>query len=134
MWQITKKNNSKAVKRTHPKTYFTSEKGSLRNERVARDCGFSRKNAVDVSLDDDGVPVLSIRNTKPEFARRPDRMWRRIVLKGGVRKAVAKAEVALADVQNPRIKKDAIAKVSALCQAAYRKNRGVDHSTLLISH
>lgn len=133
VWQIIKKNNCKAVKRTHPLNLMTTEKGSLRSQRTCADSGFACKEAIDISLDDDGMPVLSIRNTRSNYARSPDHMWRRIGLRGGIRKAVTKANNSLGPWVKPAVKAAAIAKISAYYQAMHRKNRGIDHTTLLVA-
>lgn len=131
LWQVLRKDNSKALKRKQPLTGLVIEKGSLRHTRTRADCGFLSKNMVDVSLDDDGVPTLYIRNQNPKYARNPDRTWRRVSLAGGVRKAVSKAQAAINGKVNERTMKYTLAKISVLYQAQLRKNRGVDHSTIL---
>lgn len=55
-------------------------------------------------------------------------MWSRISLTGGVRKAVSKADAALAGKLNSCTKADAISKISGLYLSQRRKNRDIVHS------
>lgn len=132
VWRILLKSNSKALKRTHPVTRSTLEKGSLRNTRHEKDSGFSCTSAVDVSANDDGIPVISFRNRNPAAQRHPDKMWRAVTLNGGVRKALSKAGRMLSPYK-PAVRHAALGKVSALYHAHVRKNRGIDHTSLLAS-
>lgn len=129
IWQLTRKSTSRSSKRTQPKVAVTCEKGSLSNIRKSADSGLTTTHAVDVDVDDNGVPVLSLKNTAPEDARKPDKMWKTTRLNGGVRKALQKTDRAL-EGYRPAAKKQAMRKVSALYKAEARKNRGVDHTTL----
>lgn len=122
IWAVTKKNCSKGVRRTHPVRLFTLEKGSLQSRRVQCDSGLARKKVVDVSVNDDGIPVLSLKNDKEDELRNPDKMWRVITLSGGVRKALAKTD-SLLSVYSPAMKKPAMRKVSLYYQALGRMNR-----------
>lgn len=123
VWQILKKRNSKYVRRTHPKCIFTTEKGALRNKHTMLESGLTRSKAVDVSANEDGIPVLSLKNDTPEDARCPDKMWRAVTLSGGVRRALAKTDQLLS-TYHPAMKKPAMRKVSAIYKAAQRKNKG----------
>lgn len=120
VWQVLKSRSSKLLRRTHPVRSFTIEKGSLLHARSFSDSGLARVKAVDVSVNDDGIPVLSLKNDKPEHRRKPDKMWRAITLSGGVRKALARTDKVLT-VYQPSAKKDAMRKVSAIYKAAQRK-------------
>lgn len=124
VWEVMKKNSAKSVRRTHPVCTFTLEKGTFGHRRILRDSGLARLKAVDVSVNDDGVPVLSMKNENPDENRHPDKMWREVTLNGGVRKALAKTD-ALLEVYNPATKKPAMRKVSAYYKALARKNKGV---------
>lgn len=130
VWEILQKNNGKAIKRTHPVVHMTMEKGSLTNLRSRSDSGFAKSSAVDVTSNDDGIPVLAMRNQKPDSSRKPDKMWRTVTLNGGVRKAISKADNLLKGYDK-LTRHRALAKVSALYRAHNRKNCGVDHSSLL---
>lgn len=132
VWRVLLKNNSKALKRTHPVTRTTLEKGSLRNTRHEKDSGYACTSAVDVSANDDGIPVISFRNRNPSAQRHPDKMWRAVTLNGGVRKAISKAGNMLSSYK-PAVRKAALAKVSAVYHAHVRKNHGVDHTSLVVS-
>lgn len=122
LWQVTKKYSSKMIVRHYPKRSFTIEKGSLNHTRKLSDSGICRKKAVDITTDEDDIPVISLKNDKPQFARNPDKMWRSTTLSGGVRKALAKTD-ALLSVYAPSMKKPAMKKVSALYKALARKNK-----------
>lgn len=122
VWAIMKKNCSKGLRRTHPVRLFTTEKGSLKSRRVHCDSGLARKKAVDITVNDDGIPVISLKNDKEEDLRNPDKMWRVVTLSGGVRKALAKTD-SLLSVYSPAMKKPAMRKVSAYYKAIARKNR-----------
>lgn len=122
VWEVMKSYSSKSLRRTHPVATFTREKGSLCHKRTFRDSGLARIKAVDVTINDDGIPVLSIKNSNPEEARLPDKMWREVTLSGGVRKALATTDTLLADYK-PSLKKPAMRKVSAAYMAAARKNK-----------
>lgn len=130
IWEIIRKNNGKTLKRTHPVTHLSLEKGSLMNWRARNDSGFAKTAAVDVSANEDGVPVISFRNQKPRASRNPDKMWCSTTLSGGVRKASCKAEDLLKDYKG-NTRRAALAKISAIYRAQQRKNRGVDHTTFL---
>lgn len=132
VWSVLLKNNCKSMRRANPLSRTTLEKGSLRNVRTRMDGGFARTDAVDVAANDDGIPVLSLRNRDPTAQRQPDKMWRAITLSGGVRKAVKKADKILS-TYDPKIRQSALAKVSAVYQAHGRKNRGVDHTSAIAS-
>lgn len=127
IWQVVKRNNSKAVKRTHPFSKMTIEKGTLRNQRIPCDSGFARSKAIDVTANDEGIPVLSIKNTDPADARKPDKMWRAVTLSGGVRKAVSHTEKLL-EHYPVGVKKTALRKVSAIYKAQSRMSKGYDHN------
>lgn len=122
VWQVLCRNNSKGLRRTHPVRLFTTEKGSLHAPRMRKDSGLSRRKAVDVTADEDGIPILSLKNDREEDLRKPDKMWRVITLSGGVRKALAKTDKVLS-VYNPAMKKPAMRKVSAYYKALARKNK-----------
>lgn len=124
VWQILKKRNGKTLRRTHPVRTFTTEKGTLENKRTLRDSGLARAKAVDVTANEDGIPVLSLKNDKPEDARCPDKMWRVVILDGGVRKALAKTDQLLS-AYHPAMKKPAMKKVNAIYKAAQRKNKNI---------
>lgn len=130
VWTILKKNNGKVMKRTHPASRMTTEKGSLRNKGSRKDCGFSHSRAVDVSPNDDGIPILSMRNEDVAAQRRPDRMWNTVTLSGGVRSALAKAEVIL-EPYPTATRVAALGRISNMYQVLMRKNRGADHTALL---
>lgn len=132
LWEIVRKNNGKSMKRTHPVAHLSLEKGTLMNWRSRHDSGFANTAAVDVSANEDGIPVISLRNQKPEASRNPDKMWHAVTLSGGVRRATAKAEDLLKDY-NENTRRAALAKISVIYRAQQRKNRGVDHKTLLSS-
>lgn len=123
VWQILKKRNGKTLRRTHPVRTFTTEKGTLENKRVMRDSGLARTKAVDVTSNEDGIPVLSLKNNNPKHARCPDKMWRVVTLNGGVRKALAKTDELLS-AYHPGMKKPAMKKVNAIYKAAQKKNKG----------
>lgn len=129
MWQVTRVSTSRTTKRTHPKLALTSEKGSLRNLRKFADSGLCNYRAVDVDADENGVPVLSLKNAKPADARKPDKMWKSITLSGGVRKAITKTDRAL-EMYRPAARKMALRKVSVLYKAQARKNRGITHASV----
>lgn len=124
MWEVMKKNSAKSVRRTHPVSTFTLEKGTFGHKRILRDSGLTLVKAVDVSANDDGIPVLSMKNDNPDENRHPDKMWRVVTLNGGVRKALAKTD-SLLEGYNPAMKKPAMRKVSAYYKALARKNKGV---------
>lgn len=130
VWQIISKSNSKSLRRTHPVSRKTYEKGSLRNFRIKADSGIARTRAVDVAANDEGIPVLSFKNANPDDRRNPDKMWKTLTLTGGVRKALVKTELAM-DAYSPSLKKVTMRKVSALYKAHGRKNAGVDHSVFI---
>lgn len=132
VWTLLRKNNNKVSKRTHPVTRTTIEKGSLRNVRTRKDSGYANRRAVDVSTNDDGVPVLSVRNNDDAFSRKPDKMWNSITLNGGVRRAISKADTVLKGYPD-ETRHAALAKISAIYLAQMRKNRGIGHSTYLSS-
>lgn len=132
VWTLLRKNNSKASKRTHPLTRTTIEKGSLRNNRARKDSGYANRRAVDVSVNEDGLPVLSIRNEDAAVSRAPDKMWNSITLSGGVRRAISKADNVLKEYP-AETRHAALAKVSAIYLAQMRKNRGIGHATILSS-
>lgn len=123
VWEVMKKSSSKSIRRTHPVNTFTIEKGTLRHKRILRDSGLARVKAVDVNINDDGIPVLSMKNDTPDESRCPDKMWRTVTLNGGVRKALAKTD-SLLSVYKPALKKPAMRKVSAAYMALARKNKG----------
>lgn len=95
-----------------------------------RDSGLGNMGAVDVTANDDGIPVMSIRNRDPESIRNPDKMWRSVTLSGGVRKALRRAETLLAAHPDP-VKIATLRRVSALYKAKARKDRGVNHATII---
>lgn len=129
VWQLTRNSTSRTSKRTHPKVSVTCEKGSLTNLRKSADSGLASTHAVDVDVDDAGVPVLSLKNAAPDDARKPDKMWKTTRLNGGVRKALQKTDRAL-EGYRPAAKKLAMRKVSVIYKAEARKNRGVNHASL----
>lgn len=131
LWQLTRKTSSRQVKRTLPKATFTWEKGSLTNKRFSADSGISGLRAVDVDVDENGFPVLSLKNSRPADARKPDKMWQSVTLKGGVRKALAKTERTLANYR-PAAKKLALRKVSAIYKAKSRKAKGITHASIKV--
>ncbi|CDF40307.1 conserved hypothetical protein [Chondrus crispus] len=124
IWEVMKSYSSKGMRRTHPVGVFTREKGSLCHKRTLRDSGLARIRAVDVSINDDGIPVLAIKNANPEESRLPDKMWREVTLSGGVRKALSTTDSLLSDYK-PALKKPAMRKVSAAYMALARKNKAV---------
>ncbi|CAN8066069.1 unnamed protein product [Agarophyton chilense] len=130
LWQIIRKNNSKTVTSPTPRTVRVYEKGSLRSLYTKSDSGFCRIAAVDVSPNEDGIPVLSLKNRKAEARRNPDKMWHSITLTGGVRKALARTDKLLSSYA-PNKKKVALRKVSAIYKALARKNNGVDHTKFI---
>lgn len=129
LWQLTRKRSSRAAKRTHPKLAVTFEKGSLTAARRAVDSGLCTERAVDVDADENGVPVLAIKSTKPCAGRKPDKLWRTTTLSGGVRKALARTERQLATYR-PAATKLALRKVSAIYKAQQRKNKGITHASI----
>ncbi|PXF40106.1 hypothetical protein BWQ96_10182 [Gracilariopsis chorda] len=130
LWQLIRKNNSRTLCSRNPRTARTYEKGSLRNLISKTDSGFCNITVVNVSANEDGLPVLSLKNRKPEARRNPDKMWRTITLSGGVRKALARTDKLLTSYA-PSKKKDALRKVSAIYKAYARKNKGVDHTKFI---
>lgn len=130
VWTILSKSNGKSMRRTHPISKMTAEKGSLTSRRKKVDSGFCRTKAVDITSNDDGIPVISLKNATPEESRNPDKMWKTVTLSGGVRKALAKTE-SLLEGYSPSAKKPAMRKVSAIYKAYARKEAGVDHSRLI---
>lgn len=130
LWTLLRKNNNKVSKRTHPVMSTTIEKGSLRNTRTRKDSGYANRRAVDVSTNEDGLPVLSIRNDDDAVSRQPDKMWKSTTLSGGVRRAISKADTALKGYPADQ-RHAALAKISAIYLAQMRKNRGIGHATLL---
>lgn len=127
LWTLLRRNNSKVQKRTHPVTVMTIEKGSLRNKRSRKDSGYANRRAVDVSANDEGIPVLSLKDDSASVANKPDRLWKPVLLSGGVRKAISKADNLLRDYPD-NTRHAALAKVSAIYLAQNRKNRGIDRS------
>lgn len=129
MWQVTRVSTSRTSRRTHPKVAMTREKGSLRNVRKFADSGFCNVRAVDVDANDYGIPVLSLKNAKATDSRKPEKMWTSMTLSGGVRKALAKTDRALA-MYRPAARKHAMHKVSAIYKALARKQRGITHASV----
>jgi hypothetical protein len=115
------------VRRTNPKKTFTFVKGSLAGASTFADCGASNAKAVDISADEDGTPVLSLKNDRECDTRKPDKMWASTTLNGGVRKALAKTDKQLS-LYRPAARTLAMRKVSAIARATARMNAGVDHT------
>lgn len=130
LWQLIRKNNSRTYSSPSPRTVRTYEKGALSNIVSKKQSGFCNVTVVNVSANEDGIPVLSLKNRKPTVRRNPDKMWRNITLSGGVRKALARTDKLLTSYA-PSKKKDAMRKVSAIYKALARKNKGVDHTKFL---
>lgn len=130
VWQVIRKNNSRALRRSHPSSRTTLEKGSLKNQRKKHDSGLCGRFAVDVTPNDEGIPVLYVRTNKEENARKPDRLWQQYTLNGGVRKALKRAESVLA-AHPESVKKAALRKISASYRAVGRIQAGWDHTRLI---
>ena len=105
------------------------EKGTLTNRRKFVDSGLANKRAVHIDVDDNGTPVLMLKNDRDEDMRKPDKMWRTISLAGGVRKACKKTETALA-MYKPAATKLACRKVSATYRAEMRAKKGINHKNV----
>lgn len=129
VWQLTRDYTSTGIRRTHPVAVFTTEKGAGAVGRKSKTSGLANVAAVDVSPNDDGVPVLSLKNKKAADARKPDQMWSTVVLSGGVRKALAKTDKALS-AYHPGCKKAAMAKVSTLYRAKARMDKNINASAV----
>jgi Ribosomal L28e protein family len=134
VYQVTRRWNCHQIKRpalivrrTNPKKVFTTVKGSLGGTSTFADCGASNRKAVDISANEDGTPVLSLKNDRDADMRKPDKMWATTTLTGGVRKAIAKTDKALS-MYRPAARTLALRKVSALARANARVKSGVDHT------
>lgn len=129
VWQLTRKCNSHHLRRTHPVRRYTTEKGSICGSVTFSDSGIGHRRAVDVSPDENGVPVLSCKNEKACQARKPDQMWSTTVLHGGARKAISKAD-AIVTAYRPASKKLVLRKVSLLSRANARAKAGINHAKI----
>lgn len=125
VWEIIKTSSSKTVCTPTPRTFRSFEKGSLRNQHAMKDSGLCNGTAVDVSVNDVGIPVLSLKNRRTDAKRNPDKMWRKITLRGGVRKALDRTEK-LVNSYAPSKKHDAMRKVSVIYQANAREMKASD--------
>jgi Ribosomal L28e protein family len=126
VWELVRPWNCNQIYRSHPVRRFTTEKGSLCGSVKSADSGLAGRRAVHVDADENGVPELSRKNGREGDLRKPDKMWKTISLRGGARKAIAKADSALT-MYRPAARKHALRKVSLLARAQARANSGVNH-------
>jgi Ribosomal L28e protein family len=126
VWELVRPWNCHQLYRSHPVRRHTTERGSLLNAIKSADSGLANRRAVHVDADENGIPELSRKNPRDADFRKPDKMWKTISLRGGARKAIAKADTALT-MYRPAAKKHALRKISLLSRAQARANSGVNH-------
>lgn len=109
LWSLTRTSSCKIVKRNG--FMLSREKGNLKNKHTFRDSALCNPKAVHIvavraTAKANKTPAMDLKNTKPEDARKPAKMWHRNHMKKGGRRASA-AVAAVVGRYRPDLKKDA---------------------------
>lgn len=125
IWELTRLSSCKIVKRNG--MMLSREKGNLNSKHAFRNSGLCNPKAVNItaaraSAKANKTPAMDLKNTKPEDARKPAKMWRRNHMKKGARRAAASV-MSVVGQYRPDLKKDAakrMGKVVASLKVAHK--------------